>query len=195
MKVSKLAVVLGLVFLAAAVTLVLLTSYGHLTLSESIQVGTLVVLVLITVWYADSTAKQVTATEKAVQVAQDAQRDGVMPIVELTALHGKKVQVTLRNLGTGPALNFRVWAKLRSEDGGVEATSGCSIGEAIGVGQKVCRTLDFSESHLDFGNRGDDLELVAEYTDIHKQGFRSTLRRRKLSYGRQSDALKWRSQS
>ena len=118
-----------------------------------------------------------------------------MPIVELTALHGKKVQVTLRNLGTGPALNFRVWAKLRSEDGGAEATSGCSIGEAIGAGQKVCRTLDFSESHLDFGNRGDDLEVVAEYTDIHKQGFRSTLRRRKLSYGRQSDALKWRSQS
>ena len=55
------------------------------------------------------------------------------------------IGITLRNLGTGPALNFRVWAKLRSEDGGVEATSGCSIGEAIGAGQKVGRTLDFSE--------------------------------------------------
>ena len=189
---STLVVVLGLLILAAAATLVLvlLTSYEYLTLSESIQVGTLVVLVSITGWYATSTAKQVTATEKAVQVAQDARRDTVMPIVELTALHGKKVQVTLRNLGTGPALNFRVWAKLRSEDGAAEATSRCSIGEAIGVGQTVDRTLDFSESHLDFGNRGDDLEVVAEYTDIHKQRFRSTLYRRELSYGRQSDALK-----
>ena len=191
MKVSKLAVVLGLAFLAAVMSLVLLTYYGHLTLSEAIQVGTLMVLILITVWYADSTARQVNASEKAVQVALDAQRDAVKPIVELTLVtSGNRIPIELRNLGRGPALNFRVCAKLRSKDGSVEATSRCSVGEAIGAGQKIDRILVFSELDLDFGNRGDDLEVVAEYTDIHGQGFRSTLHRRVLSFGRQGDAQK-----
>ena len=96
---KNIAVIVILVLMATVVMFLVVWSalWGHLTISEGIEVGTLGVLIIVTSWYAYSThgiqsatAEQVAATQeladisrRATDIALNTTQNAVLPIVTL----------------------------------------------------------------------------------------------------------------
>ena len=174
---------LGLVFLAAVGVLWRLTYCGTFTLSESIQVGTLFLLISVTTWYAISTRRiqraavdQAEATQSAVQVALDSERNAVMPIVELKIVNGSPRSLTIvcRNVGNGPALNLRVLANFDSKDRGDEVTIAQGTVTLVGARDTELPRLDANPLPSEIADGFFPLRLVGQYSDIYGRRFRST---------------------
>ena len=102
-----------------------ITNRNQLTPSDLTQIGTLMVLVIVTVSYAAAThrieraskeqaeaaRKQAEESQRAVEVALRAERNAVMPIVKLLAsVHPRgTIDIATCNAGRGPALNLTLW--------------------------------------------------------------------------------------
>ena len=157
----KIEAILLLLGLALLVALICYTDPDWLSPGDSIQTMTLVVLVIVTVSYAKS-------TRKIFEIALDAERNAVSPIIsivaEVTSLD--QILISYENIGRGPALNLKIW---------LESDTKKSEGfrTAVGVGQSGQRQWDKSEGTLPTTSSGFD--IVAEYTDVFRQGFQSKL--------------------
>ena len=168
-KIEAILTFLGLVFMAA---LIYYTDPDWLSPSDTIQTMTLVVLAVVTGYYAMS-------TRKIYEVASNAERNAVFPIVNLTAEETKEdhIRISYQNIGRGPALNFKIWLELDIyEQFGYlksEEMKNRGFRAAVGVGQSGQRQWDNSEGTLPTTSSG--IDIVAEYTDVFRQSFQSKL--------------------
>lgn len=205
--------VLGIVLLSC------LTRRGHLTLSESIEISILGLLILVTIWYAHSTrgiqratADQVAATQeqaeisrRATEIALNAAKNAVLPIVEVkfsggieTSLESGKVYVidtgvTYRNIGKGPALNLKVWLEYFDDEDGNPVSSHRKYTSVLAVEEEGGCNWHFVEENLPRPSRAYGYTVFAEYTDVYKQVFRSWLNwlpetQTNFSFGQVSEA-------
>ena len=189
------------VILVAAVVLDIVSlSYlkwqEYITLSEGIEINILGVLVVVTIWYAKSTkgiqkatADQVAATReqaeisrKATEIALNNTQNAVLPIVRVAPDGGIQTQlesgevyvktagVKYGNIGKGPALNLRV--RLRYDQ---EECSYIKCSDALGVGEEGTFEWSSEEEVLPLPAGSDEYDVVAEYTDVYRREFISTL--------------------
>ena len=88
----------------SCVPLVHFTESGHLSVGDAIQVLVLIVLVVVTFWYAMS-------TEKIYRATLNTELNSSMPIVKLRVVSASEDEVVVeyKNVGRGPALNVRLW--------------------------------------------------------------------------------------
>ena len=158
--------------LVLAGVLIYFTRRETLAPSDTIQTITLVVLVIVTVSYAVS-------TRKIYEVALNAERNAVFPIVNLTAeaIDQDQIRVSYQNIGRGPALNLRIWLELEYDEQfdylKSEEMKNRGFTAALGVGQDGQLEWDDSEGVLPTRTSG--IDIVAEYTDVFRQGFFSKL--------------------
>ena len=166
--------------------------------SDTIQILTLVVLVIVTAWYAISThrinnattkqasviAEQAKISERALQVALEAERNSALPVIELVDHQSvDSIQVEAKNLGRGPALNIIICLEYFSQDLNGVVTSSVAIFDVIGAGEHKTWVW-FSQNELSgFPISHSQYRVVAEYTDIYRRPFRSSIRRGGPSYG------------
>ena len=168
-KIESILAFLGFVLLVA---LIYFTDPEWLSPSDTIQIMTLVVLVIVTVSYARS-------TRKIYEVALNSERNAVYPIVNLTAEETRQdyIRVSFQNIGRGPALNIRMWLELDYDQQfaylNSEEMKGRSFRAALGVGQQG--QLEWSNSEGPLPTRTSGIDVVAEYTDVFRQRFQSKL--------------------
>ncbi|MCY4652599.1 MAG: hypothetical protein OXC95_05480 [Dehalococcoidia bacterium] len=182
--------VLGVAILLVLSVLAPFTRREFLVPSDVIQIVTLVVLVIVTAWYAYSTHRihrattdqvaaakeQAEASRRAVEVALDTEKNTVLPIVKLewrSSVGGDRVTVAFINIGRGPALNLRAWLRDNAETGKGNLKSNVISAYALGVGEQEPHEFRaLPRTHLP--NLSSGFSIVAEYSDIYEQSFRST---------------------
>ncbi len=179
-----------------------LTQQGLLTLSEGIEIITLGGLILVTSWYSYSTygiqratADQVATTREqaeisreATEIALNATKNSVLPIVRVGAagrrgtqiapgnLHVEEASINYKNIGKGPALNLEVWLRYNDLEGlGDCAGSTKKRTNVLAAGEEGRCEWRLAEESLPLPGQSDLYDVVAEYTDIYRRRFRSTL--------------------
>ena len=194
--------ILALVAAIGIAAIVCLVRQGILTPSEGIEVGTLGTLILVTAWYAYSTHRiqgaardQAEISKRATEIALNTARNAVLPIVSLGgpgtsgtttdngAVQVNSVSVSYSNIGEGPALNLKVWLSYPFELDGVGSKSSAKPRSVLGVGEDG-QFLWQSSDGEQLPSSTDEYDIVAEYTDIYRRPFRSTLFRTRGAYGR-----------
>ena len=173
-----------------------LAQQGLLTLGEGIEVITLGGLILVTSWYAYSTyriqratADQVAATQEqaeisrqATEIALNATKNAVLPIV-MVGQHGTShtggvtvdTSVSYKNVGKGPALNLEVRLSYDAKQFGVGAGTTIKRDDVLGAGEERRCKWHSDEESLPLPAQSYGYDVVAEYTDIYRRKFRSTL--------------------
>ena len=170
-----------------------------LTLSEGIEIITLGGLILVTSWYAYSTygiqratADQVATTREqaeisrqATEIALNATKNSVLPIVRVGAagtrgtqgnVHVEAASIDYKNIGKGPALNLEVWLKYNDPKGlGDGAGSTKKRIDVLAAGEEGRCEWRLAEESLPLPGQSYGYDVVAEYTDIYRRSFRSTL--------------------
>ena len=165
------AILIFCVFVLAGV-LIYFTRRETLAPSDTIQTLTLAVLVIVTVSYAAS-------TRKIYEVALNSERNAVSPIVNLAAkvIDQDQITVSYQNVGRGPALNLRIWLELEYDEQfdylKSEEMKNRGFTAALGVGQDGQLAWDDSQGVLPTRTSG--IDIVAEYSDVFRQGFVSKL--------------------
>ena len=181
---------------------VCLTQQGLLTLSEGIQIITLGGLILVTIWYAYSTygiqratADQVATTREQAEISRQATeialndtKNAVLPIVKVGAagisgtqnepgnVHVRAASVSYKNIGKGPALNLEVWLSYSDpEEFGDGAGSTKKRSDVLAAGEEGRCEWRLAEESLPLPSQSYGYDVVAEYTDIYRRKFRSTL--------------------
>ena len=181
---------LGLV-MCVILVLIGFTTRALLAPSDSIQIVTLVILVVVTFSYAESTRRiQRTAIEeveatrqqaeesrRAVEVALTAEKNAMLPIVEVRVLvpipGGFKV--VCRNVGNGPALNLMVLANYSlpdREDYETFASASVSVLPVKDFETPEMNVPKMPEGTLDIEWR---FCLEGHYVDIYGRPCRSTM--------------------
>ena len=206
MKSDRLALVFGILLcgavLVAVAALVYFTERAYLKPSDSIQILTLVVLVVVTFWYAISThsinrsaneqaiaiREQAEISRKALEIALNAEKNAVLPIIRvgLGSMAGgestsQEIQGTCSNIGRGPAINLRVWLSYQPEHtqemvrSRIEATGTLPVGESRNLtwrSESGAGTLPGTRSRFD---------IVAKYSDIYGRTFESVVRHQNIN--------------
>ena len=158
---------------------------SRLTISELVQSATLIILVLVTLWYAKSTYKLQTATndyrvttQQIFEVTRNAEINASAPVISLkVAIVDSKIRIEYENLGRGPALNFRVWLRVAGETFRYlesDKEKNARYRTAVAAGQSG------SHSWIGLENRplpswSPGFDVLAEYRDIFRQDFESRL--------------------
>ena len=167
--------------------------------SDTIQILTLVVLVIVTAWYAFSTHRINSATSKqaaaiteqarisgeALRVALNAEKNADLPILKIRDSQSvDNIRTEISNLGRGPALNVRIWLEFHSRHLRKDVKSSVGSLHVIGAGENAewpwANKSELTELPLSCSS---SYRVVAEYTDIYGRKFRSTFRRRGPSSG------------
>lgn len=171
--------------------LIRITNRDDLTPSDLTQIGTLMILVIVTVSYAASThrieraareqaeaaRKQAEETQHAVELALRSERNAVMPIVNLEGhgpYFGSSATASLTNVGKGPALGLRISAIVKPDSDGEYLESDLVGIPAFEVGRDDEVQVPFSEAQGPIVRRWEECKLMASYRDIYGQYFRST---------------------
>ena len=168
-RIETILFILGLVLTGV---LICFTRRETLAPSDTIQTITLVVLVIVTVSYAVS-------TRKIYEVALNSEKNAVFPIVNLTAaaISRDQIRVSYQNIGRGPALNLRIWLELENEEQfdylRSDEMKNRGFTAALGVGQSG--QLEWNSSEDVLPTRTSGFDIVAEYSDVFRQGFVSKL--------------------
>lgn len=155
--------------------LVYISHPGPLAPSDAIQIGTLIVLIVVTVSYASATRQQAKASNQAVDIALRAEKGAAMPIIRLRWVSfGDRIVVNYTNVGKGPALRVNVWVRHSSgQSGDGERSSSIQSISVLAVGQEVDRAWPQLDGNLPELSLDEGFEALAEYADIHAQRFRS----------------------
>ncbi len=189
-------VVLAILAVVVFVFLIPITNLDDLTTSDLTQIGTLMVLVVVTVSYAASTHRiehaskeQVEATRRqtevsrdAIKIALDSQKDAAMPILEPSpqrwTLRGNTISVPYTNVGRGPALNLIVCVNYESQDRRQSITGTCDEPIPVLSVESVC-TLHVKVPVSDAPTLPKEpvpgFRMVAQYSDIFGREFRFTI--------------------
>jgi hypothetical protein len=85
------------------------TSDWALISVAAVQAAAMIVLVCVTIYYAVQTRKMAKEMKKQAEIALNGQFNAVAPVIELDGEGRKIIWIGWRNVGTGPALNFRCW--------------------------------------------------------------------------------------
>ena len=216
MMMKSAAILVSLLSIGGLIVLLQYTKPSLLLPGDAIQITALAVLVIVTVWYAfsthriqEETAKQVSAareqtemSRQAVEIALNAEKNSVVPIVKLTVpgmsgtvigpgkVRSESVRAHYSNIGKGPALNLRVWLRYDPKEFGPEARSNVKLADALGAASGGSFEWHLREESLPLpSNQYSGYDIVALYMDIYGQGFRSELtlineRDREFSFGR-----------
>ncbi len=164
--------ILSVLILGLSTALIRYTKPGWLSLDDAIQMMTLAILVIVTLFYAWS-------THNIYKVALNAEKNAVFPIVNVTTdvISQDYIRVSYQNIGKGPALNFKIWVEREGEDKFLYLKSQTkkteSFRAAVGAGQSGHHEWVNSDGPLPTRNSGFD--VVAEYTDVFQQVFVSKL--------------------
>ena len=187
----KAVIIVTLPLLVVLSLLLRITNREELAQSDLVQVGTLMVLVIVTVSYAASTHRiehaskeqaeaahaQAEESRRAVEIALRSERNAVIPIVRLEG-HGpyysSHATASLRNVGKGPALGLRISAIVKPDSNGDRVGSDLVGIPVFEVGRNDEVQVPFSEAHGPIVRRWEECKLVASYRDIYGQYFRST---------------------
>ena len=192
----KAEVIVSIVFVLAIIVLIYFTSPKPLVMADLIQIVTLMLLVVVTVSYAISTHRihkatmdQVVATKEqaevsrqAVQVALNAEKNAVMPILSVACeINGRgggdstqDVRAPHVNIGKGPALNLEIWLSPYLENIEDDPRSSSRFIQVLGIDdQRYCRWRDSREQELSLSTLSPGFCIVAEYFDVHGRKFRS----------------------
>lgn len=193
--------VLVLVAVISVALVSCLIRQGHIKLNEGIEIITLVVLVLVTSWYAYSThgiqratadqaeasRKQAKISKQATEIALNATKNAVLPMIVVGSagrsgtqtapgvLHVKTATVSYSNIGSGPALNLRVWLSYAQEELGEHAGSTVKSMDALSAGKEGRFEWREEEESPPLPGQSHGYDVVAEYTDIYGREFRSRL--------------------
>lgn len=165
--------------------MILFTYPKTLSPSDTVQGATIVVLTLVTIVYAVATWRQAEASQRAVEVALDSEKNAAMPVIEFKIIgfsNNGGIMIDITNQGKGPALNLKVWANLYSEHGEIEITSQVSPLTIAAEGKTTRTELDFLGASMNLQHRSNDMELVAEYKDVFRREFRSEQYRSSISF-------------
>ena len=189
-----------LVALLTIAGLIYFTERDHLKPGDTIQIVTLVILVVVTLWYAISTdrihsvtAKQVAATqeqasasrqqatisEKALEATMDAEKNAVMPIIAFarggtTSTQGRiqELRAAYHNIGKGPALNLRVWLNFRTDHSDELERSGIESVDVIGTEGTGYVEWQRGNNSTVLPETASAYDIVAEFSDIYERHFR-----------------------
>ena len=188
------ALLCGAILVAGAV-LVYFTERAYLKPGDSIQILALIILAAVTLWYAISTHRinksaneqaiaireQAETSRRALQVALDAEKNAVLPVVTLTTGGSSsgslvtEVNANGSNIGSGPAMNLRIWLESSSGDPAVTHKSSTKPYNVLGVGES--RTLRWRHTSEDKPLPSFEMGfyVVAEYSDIFGRRFGSRI--------------------
>ena len=180
-------IIVTLLFSVAFGLLLRITNREELTQSDLTQVGTLMVLVIVTVSYAAVTHRiehaakeqaeaansQAQESQRAVEAALRAERNSVKPIVDMLLVMPtvSSFQIDVSNVGVGPALNLEVMLIYEGDGGDYTCESGPI--QVLGAGQMSKCDLDIREVPQEIRFSGTRYQLLAIYEDIYGQRFRS----------------------
>ena len=84
-------------------------------------------------------------------------------------------KVSYKNVGKGPALNLEVRLSYDAEQSGDGAGSTIKRADVLGAGEEGRFVWHLDEESLPLPAQSDEYNVVAEYTDIYRRRFRSTL--------------------
>ena len=171
-RVEAVACVLGSVAIAV---LVYFSYPSPLAPSDAIQIGTLVILVIVTVSYASATRQQAEASTQAVDIALRAEKNAAMPIIRLRrGDFGDWIIINYKNVGKGPALRVNVWVETSFEQSvDVEPTRSVQSTSVLAANEETSRAWRRPDGDQPAFSLEDGFEAIAEYADIHAQRFRS----------------------
>ena len=194
---KRLTWILGCIAAAVLIcVLVYFTERTPITPGDTIQIITLLVLVVATLWYAFSTARihratgeQAEATRQhadisrqSLDVALTSERNAVVPIIRLarggtSSSLGKlqSVEVQYRNIGKGPALNLRAWLQYQTDASEEYERTAILPAEVVGVDEIQTLVWKLSSNTTVLPNSPSDYDIVFEYSDIYGQHFSSHL--------------------
>ena len=96
-------------------------------------------------------------------------------LIELGNVHVETASVSYRNIGKGPALNLKVWLRYAREEFGDCAGSTIKHTDALGAGEEGQFGWRLEEESLPLPGRSYGYDVVAEYTDVYRRKFSSTL--------------------
>ena len=215
MRVTQVSILLGIlvggiILVGIIAALVYFTKRQFLLPSDSIQIITLIVLVLVIIWYAVSTSRIYRATteqvaaiqeqteisSKAVEIALNAEKNAVVPIVALgkPGISGSQISASTfsiyyKNVGKGPALNLKIWLEYWAKELGDGARSNIKYTEILGEGANGTFEWHSSDESLPLPDKASECDIAAKYTDIYGQRFCSKLTLcneydREFSFGR-----------
>ena len=183
--------------MGSSVVLIYYTKREFLSPGEALQVVTLLLLLMVTFWYAYSTdrinraaAEQVDAIREqakisgqALKVASDAEKNSVMPIVRLEpgdlfsdTTFSDEANVKCRNIGRGPALNLIIWLNSKTGPEGEMVRSTVQSDYAMGVRETRVFTWRAECESYALPRRQGPFNIVAEYYDVFGGKFRSKFR-------------------
>ena len=186
-KTEAFSCVIGLLVLVALVTSSYVTA---LEPSAAVQSFTLVVLVIVTIVYAKATHKnyeatsdQVNATRDAVDVAINSEQNAVAPLIKLTIDGGTAgfIPIIFENIGNGPALNLVAYLEVAGEqfqylksDKEKSKTYQSAFAVEDVSNHQWRENLNISPRRP-LPTRDYGFDVVAEYSDVFRQGFISKL--------------------
>jgi hypothetical protein len=84
-------------------------------MADRIQTSITAAVLLVTAWYAYLTFQAVKVSRQQAKLLTESQYNAAVPVVNLSVsqhyeyVEGTVVRIYLRNVGKGPALNFRCW--------------------------------------------------------------------------------------
>lgn len=190
------------ILLAVVLALVYYTKPEPLSPGETLQVITLLLVLLVTFWYAhstdrinratseqvDATRDQVETSQRALQHAFDAEKNAVLPVVKFQEFgrSGTGIRIRCSNVGKGPALNLRLWIEFQIPGDPESMPSARKLLTVLGEGE----TEDWFWSEAFDGilplSPESHCELVAEYTDIYQRSIKSRSLYSGYSFGKAS---------
>ena len=96
----------GIILAIIIIVMIIMVATKSPTLEHVLLAG----LIGVTTWYAYSTIKIARTTKQQAEIMLNGQFNAVAPVIELD-VHGiaKDFLIVWRNIGMGPALNFRCW--------------------------------------------------------------------------------------
>ena len=184
------AIQLGVVLLilsVCAITLIQFTDFTNpLSLSDSIQIVILLVLVMVTYWYAQSTKhmsrtanENFEVTSKSHDLAVEAEKNSVLPVIMLTPLvtSTDQIRISYQNIGMGPALDFRVWIKADDDwlFGYLSSDASKNRWHQSAVGKNQDGQCEWNKEKRVLPTRAEGFNIVTEYNDIFGRCLESVL--------------------
>lgn len=180
----------GLLFLGAcALILIKFTDPDWLSPSDTIQVLVLLVLVMVTYWYAQSTDEMSRTAnytlqtanksfevankghelaERSYALALNAENNSVLPVIVLDVITANEdqIQISYQNVGKGPALGFRIWLKADDEQFRyLQSDTNKNKWYRTGVGVDQYSECEWTKDNGVLPVRDSGFDVITEYTD------------------------------